>query len=52
MKKVQRDPDGVKLNNPDRTCSECALYPCILGQDNCVCDFAKYGCYDYKSSES
>ena len=24
-------------------------YPCILGQNECIADFAKYGCSEYKS---
>ena len=48
-KRVPRDQDGVKLNFPERSCEECSHYPCILGQKECIADFAKYGCSEYKS---
>ena len=53
-KKVIRDKDGVKYNTPDRTCKDCKHYPCIIGQENCFADFAKYGCtlYDGLCSKS
>ena len=42
-----KDSWGVQLKFPDRTCSNCMRYPCIIGQENCRCDFAKYGCINY-----
>lgn len=45
--RVPRDQDGVRIYNPERTCLECKHNPCILGQDKCKADFAKYGCVMY-----
>lgn len=44
---LQRDKFGVKLKYLDRTCKTCRKYPCFSGIENCVCDFAKYGCTYY-----
>lgn len=43
-----KDKDGVKYKHPERTCKECAKYPCFIGIEKKVCDFAKYGCISYK----
>lgn len=38
---------NIKLKYPDRTCKKCKYYPCM--EMSCLkCDFAKYGCKDYK----
>lgn len=34
---------------PMRTCTNCELYPCFNGIENCKSDFAKYGCVKYRS---
>lgn len=49
---VQRDPSGGKYKYPKRTCKECSLYPCFEGIENCICDFAKYGCRTYKLKQN
>lgn len=33
-----------KIIKPDRSCKMCNCYPCFEGQENCISDFAKYGC--------
>lgn len=43
-----RDKDGVRYTYPNRKCTDCAKYPCFIGIDKSVCDFAKYGCRNYK----
>lgn len=43
-----KDKDGVKYKFPNRTCKECEKYPCFMGIQNMKCDFAKYGCINYK----
>lgn len=45
--KPKKDTHGVKLKYPDRTCKTCRKHPCFEGMNNCVCDFAKYGCIYY-----
>lgn len=42
-----KDRDGVKYKHPERTCKECAKYPCFRDIEKSVCDFAKYGCVTY-----
>lgn len=42
--KVIRDKYGTKLKYPDRSCKECAKYPCFDGIDKCKSDFSKFGC--------
>lgn len=32
----------------DRTCKECANYPCFKGIDRCRSDFAKSGCKEWQ----
>lgn len=44
---VVKDKFGVKLKFPDRSCKKCKRYPCFEGINNCVCDFASYGCNIY-----
>lgn len=46
-----KDKDGVKYKYPERTCKDCLKYPCFRGIENSVCDFAKYGCVQYKDKE-
>ena len=46
-----KDRDGVKYKHPERTCKECAKYPCFDGIENKICDFAKYGCVNYKDKD-
>lgn len=44
-----KDKYGVNLKFPQRSCEECMRYPCIYKQQEvCRCDFAKYGCVNYK----
>lgn len=43
-----KDKDGIKFQFPERTCEECAFYPCFEGIKSAKCDFAKYGCKDYR----
>ena len=45
---IDKDKDGVKYKYPARTCKECVKYPCFIGIEKKICDFAKYGCVDYK----
>lgn len=42
--KVKKDEFGVKIKYPDRTCKKCKKYPCFLGIEKCVSNFAAYGC--------
>lgn len=42
-----KDKNGIVYQYPDRSCKSCAYYPCLIGEDF-VCDFAKYGCLDFK----
>lgn len=44
---VEKDKYGVKLKYPDRSCKNCKKYPCFPGINNCVSDFASYGCIDF-----
>lgn len=44
------DKDGIKYVYPSRTCKECIKYPCFIGIEKRVCDFAKYGCRDFKQA--
>lgn len=46
----QRDSGNVILRYPERSCLTCGCYPCFEGIENCVCDFAKYGCNLWKQS--
>lgn len=43
------DPEGIKYKHPERSCKKCSKYPCFEGIESMVCDFAKYGCRDWKS---
>ncbi len=45
---IERDEYGAKYKYPDRSCLNCAKYPCFDGIKNCVCDLAKYGCKIFK----
>lgn len=47
-KDILRDSSGTKYKHPERTCKDCERYPCMKGMDNLVCDFAKYGCRQFK----
>lgn len=49
LKNIGKDKDGIKLVHPDRSCKDCAKYPCFSGIENMLCDFAKYGCIKFKS---
>lgn len=42
--KVARDKYGTKLKYPNRSCIDCAKYPCFDGITKCISDFAKIGC--------
>lgn len=48
---IDKDKDGVKYKYPARTCKECAKYPCFVGIEKKICDFAKYGCVDYRENK-
>ena len=43
-----KDKDGVKYQHPERACIDCKKYPCFTGMKNRQCDYAKYGCVNYK----
>lgn len=43
-----KDKDGVKYQHPERTCKDCKKYPCFRGMENRRCDYAKYGCVNYR----
>ncbi len=43
-----KDKDGIKLKFPTRSCKQCKKYPCILNFELFKCDFAKYGCKQFK----
>jgi hypothetical protein len=45
---IDKDKDGVKYKYPARTCKEGVKYPCFIGIEKKICDFAKYGCVDYR----
>lgn len=47
--KIIRDKFGTKLKYPDRSCKECAKYPCFDGITNCKSDFAANGCKLYSN---
>lgn len=49
MKKDQQE-DISKYKYPNRTCKQCAKYPCFRGIENLSSDFAKYGCRDWKDN--
>ena len=46
-----KDRDGIKYQHPERTCKECAFYPCFRGIQRGTCDFAKYGCIKYRDKD-
>lgn len=50
MKKtrIDRDSQGVHFKYIDRSCKMCSHCPCFEGMEYCKCDFAKYGCKDFK----
>lgn len=43
---VITDVNGVVYKFPERKCTDCKKYPCLVG-NKFKCDFAKYGCKDY-----
>lgn len=45
---ILKDKNGVKYKCPTRSCKDCLNYPCFVGIQKCVCDFAKYGCSEYR----
>lgn len=47
--KLDKDENGVKYKFPERTCKGCTKYPCFQNMEICKCDFAKYGCSEFKS---
>lgn len=51
-KNLFTDSEGIKYKQPNRTCKECEKYPCFEGIENMSCDFAKYGCREWKSDKS
>lgn len=40
----ERDENGVRIKYPDRNCQQCKNYPCFEGMENCLSNFAMYGC--------
>lgn len=46
---VEKDKYGVKLKFPNRTCKYCKKYPCFIGIEKCVSNFAAYGCTYYSA---
>ena len=50
-KKNYKDSEGVIYKHPERTCKDCDCYPCFIGIDSLSCDFAKYGCREYKDNK-
>lgn len=51
LKDFEYSPDGLKYKFPERTCKECDKYPCFNGIEKRVCDFAKYGCIEYRKND-
>ena len=49
--KVVKDSEGVIYKHPERTCKECVNNPCFKGMETLSCDFAKYGCRQYKNNK-
>lgn len=45
---IDKDKFGVKLKYPTRDCKLCRRYPCFKGIENCLSNFAMYGCVYYK----
>ncbi len=43
-----KDKDGIKLKFPTRSCKQCKKYPCMKNFELFKCDFAKYGCKQFK----
>lgn len=48
---VEKDKYGVKLKFPNRDCKSCGKYPCFLGIEKCVSNFAAYGCTYYSTKK-
>lgn len=38
----------IDFKFPERSCKDCLLYPCFNGIEKRACDFAKYGCIQFK----
>lgn len=49
---VEKDKFGVKLKFPDRDCKQCQKYPCFLGIERCLSNFAAYGCSEWSEKNS
>ena len=43
-----KDRNGIKLKFPDRSCKQCKKYSCMQNFELFKCDFAKYGCKQFK----
>lgn len=43
-----KDRNGIKLKFSDRSCKQCKKYPCMQNFELFKCDFAKYGCKQFK----
>lgn len=50
LDKYLRDTDGKKFKYPDRDCKRCVLYKCVMNMHKLRCNFAKWGCRDYKEN--
>lgn len=48
---MEQDKFGVRLKFPERSCNQCAKYPCFDGIKKCKSDFAKYGCIYFKKKQ-
>lgn len=45
---IAKDRHGVVYTRPSRSCKKCINYPCFKGIENRACDFAKYGCIQFR----
>lgn len=45
-----KDPNGFRYKHPERCCTKCSQYPCVINMDVLKGNFAKYGCKSYKDS--
>lgn len=48
LKSILRDKDGITFKYPNRRCKDCKEFPCIKNMSKLKCDFAKYGCRNFK----
>lgn len=48
---IIKDDFGIQLKYPARDCKICKRYPCMQNFEIFKCNFAKYGCKEYKEKE-